>query len=99
MTRSARTTETSATRHVDAVIWDFAGVLTNPVMSRLEELSAAYNSSFHRTINCTPNSVSYHNENEIRRRLCKPKKTPVRYAFAIGDKVRISKSRQPFDKS
>jgi putative hydrolase of the HAD superfamily len=33
MTRSART--------VDAVIWDFAGVLTNPVMSRLEEMSAA----------------------------------------------------------
>jgi putative hydrolase of the HAD superfamily len=31
----------SATRHVDAVIWDFAGVLTNPVMSRLEEMSLA----------------------------------------------------------
>lgn len=28
-------------RSVDAVIWDFAGVLTMPVMSRLEELSTA----------------------------------------------------------
>jgi putative hydrolase of the HAD superfamily len=35
MSRSVNTS-----RSVDAVIWDFAGVLTNPVMSRLEELSA-----------------------------------------------------------
>jgi putative hydrolase of the HAD superfamily len=45
MTRSSHTHDSSpgsfSHRAVDAVIWDFAGVLTNPVMSRLEEMSAA----------------------------------------------------------
>ena len=71
---------------------------SNRYVDVLSSLVSSYNKSYHRSIKTTPVHVLPHNEAEIRHRLYQPKKLPIKYKFVVGDKVRISESRQVFKK-
>ena len=64
----------------------------------LQPLVDSYNNSFHRTIKASPSSVGPHNENKLFRRLYSDRRTPIKWTLAIGDQVRISKTRRTFQK-
>ena len=63
----------------------------------LSDLVTSYNSTYHRTIKTSPDSVTSENEDDIRHVMYKPKPTPI-WKYRVGDKVRISKARQVFKK-
>jgi|688.fasta_scaffold79921_6 hypothetical protein len=60
----------------------------------------SYNSSFHRTIQCSPNEVNKINEKKIWLKMyCEDKKAEaIKFNFKIGDKVRITKLKNIFAK-
>ena len=72
----------------------------------VDELSAiteAYNNTYHRSIKRSPGSVSKENENQIWEEVYKPQPIPFKgrtklFKFNIGDTVRISKLRKPFQR-
>jgi len=65
----------------------------------LRDLVDSYNATYHRQIEMAPNDVNATNEQLVRSRLYPPKKPIVRWHFAPGDIVCITKARHtPFDK-
>ena len=64
----------------------------------LQDLMNSYNNTFHRSIKMAPNDVNTFNEHVVFRTLYKPKTLPRKFIFKVGDKVRISEARQPFQK-
>jgi len=70
---------------------------TNWWVDILSYLVKAYNSSFHRTIGMAPDDVTVSNEKEIAQHMF-PKKPKLVWKYNIGDKVRISKFKQIFEK-
>jgi hypothetical protein len=64
----------------------------------LQDLIYSYNHSYHRTIGCTPASVKTDDVPAIRERMYGTSEKSSVPKLKIGTKVRISKSRRPFDK-
>ena len=75
----------------------FSHTSSNRYVDVLQDFVTGYNRSYHRTIKMAPVNVTLTNESEIRKRLGRKKLTP-RWKFAVGDKVRITRTRQPFRK-
>jgi hypothetical protein len=63
----------------------------------LNDLMHGYNNSYHRSIKMRPIDVTVDNESYVRTTLYKPKRPPV-FKFEVDDKVRISETRQVFQK-
>jgi Integrase core domain len=78
---------------------------TKKIINVLQEFTKSYNSSFHRTIQTTPNSVNKQNENKIWNIIFKDvlgqgmrkRKKPTKI-FKVGDIVRISREKLMFEK-
>ena len=65
----------------------------------LPQLINTYNSRYHRSIGCSPDSVTSANEQEVYRRLYgKKKRDRWGKLLKVGDLVRISKKRHVFEK-
>jgi hypothetical protein len=66
----------------------------------LDDFLKSYNSSFHRTIKCSPDAVNKINEKKIWLGMYCDDKIPqiTKFNFKIGDKVRISKLKNIFAK-
>jgi hypothetical protein len=66
----------------------------------LDDFLKSYNSSFHRTIKCSPDEVNKINEKKIWLGMyCDDKKPQIiKFNFKIGDKVRITKLKNIFAK-
>ena len=64
----------------------------------LDDLANGYNNSYHRSIKMRPIDVTKENENEVRKNLYppRPKKRPPK--LKVGDSVRISRLKNPFEK-
>jgi len=63
----------------------------------LEAFIQSYNNSFHRTIGMAPNEVSSQNAQQVADRMY-PLKTEPHWKLQVGDKVRISKYKNIFEK-
>jgi hypothetical protein len=63
----------------------------------LDAFIDSYNKSFHRTIGMAPNDVTLENSQTIADRMY-PLKTEPHWKFQVGDKVRISKYKNIFEK-
>lgn len=70
---------------------------TNRWIDVLDSLITSYNRSYHRTIGMAPVDVTSENADIITRRMYPIKPKPV-WKYEIGDKVRICKYKQIFDK-
>lgn len=70
---------------------------TNRWIDVLASLIESYNISFHRTIGMAPNEVTAENTQQVADRMY-PAKTTPHWKFKIGDKVRISKYKNVFEK-
>lgn len=70
---------------------------TSRYVDVLQDLVAAYNQSYHRTIKAAPVDVTMKNEIEIRSRTVR-RHLPPKWKFAVGDKVRITQARKVFRK-
>jgi transposase InsO family protein len=70
---------------------------SNKWVDVLSDLIKAYNSSYHRTIGMAPDDVTSTNENEIAKRMY-PDKPKLVWKYNIGDRVRISKYKNIFEK-
>ena len=64
----------------------------------LDDMIYSYNNTFHRTIGQTPFSIKKENVDNIRIRVYGDSSVRSRVNLKVGDKVRISKTRQVFDK-
>jgi len=64
----------------------------------LDDLLYSYNNSYHRSIGMTPTEVNTSNEDIVRGRLYPLKPKSYKWKYDVGDRVRISMSRQPFRK-
>ena len=81
----------------------FTFVDNNRYIEVLEGLVESYNNSYHRSIKRTPNSVKKDNEPEVFLNLYKynkkeGEKSELKLNFQLGDRVRISKTKNIFDK-
>ena len=65
----------------------------------LQDIMHSYNNTFHRSIGMKPSEVNASNEQKIRERLYPLKPKTFSFKYDVGDEVRISVRRQPFDKS
>ena len=69
----------------------------------LPQLVSSYNNTFHRSIQMKPTDVNDRNEKQVWETLYGKKKRirvkPVKFAFKVGELVRISKTRMTFEKS
>jgi len=63
----------------------------------LDAFIESYNKSFHRTIGKTPDKVTLENSQQIAD-LMYPLKSDPRWKYDIGDKVRISRYKNIFEK-
>jgi hypothetical protein len=64
----------------------------------LQDMVHSYNHSYHRTIGRTPAAVKKEDEAAIRERIYGSDPTPMAPRLAVGDQVRISKTRRVFEK-
>ena len=66
----------------------------------LPQLVKSYNNTYHRSIKMKPTQVTKANEAEVWETLyANDVNKRVRFKFAVGDRVRISKAKRPFEKS
>lgn len=65
----------------------------------LQDIMHSYNNTKHRSIGMAPSQVDLSNEQMVRNRLYPPKPNTFKYKYDVGDTVRISIKRQPFEKS
>ena len=77
---------------------------THRYLDVIDDLVKSYNSSYHRTIKTSPEKVNKSNENQIFKNSYGYDKkvgdeTFIKYKFKVNDKVRISKSKNIFEKS
>jgi hypothetical protein len=63
----------------------------------LDVFIQSYNKSFHRTIGMSPDEVNLENSQQVADRMY-PLKTEPRWKYEIGDRVRISKYKNVFEK-
>jgi hypothetical protein len=76
----------------------------NKYINVLDALIQSYNKSYHRSIKCTPNSITpKSNQIKIFYNLYKYRKddgdkSEIKINYKLGDKVRISKSKRTFEK-
>lgn len=63
----------------------------------LDAFIESYNKSFHRTIGMAPNDVTLDNSQQVANRMF-PLKTDPQWKFEIGDRVRITKYKNIFEK-
>ena len=67
----------------------------------LQDFVNSYNKTYHRSIEMQPNQVNRENETKVWWSLYWPKnkiaKKSVKFAFAVGDLVRISNLRRTFE--
>ena len=64
----------------------------------LPDVVAAYNSRVHRSIGCTPNSVTRENEREFIERMYGAQKSASKFKFRVGQRVRIKHPKTIMDK-
>lgn len=64
----------------------------------LQDLVSGYNNSYHGSIKMTPNEVNSSNESEVRRNLFPPETRPKPAKFKVGDSVRITRKKTPWQK-
>jgi transposase InsO family protein len=66
----------------------------------LNKIVDSYNDTYHRSIGMTPNEVNLDNQDKVWARLqpAKDLKKTKEYKFDIGDKVRLSVLRRPFER-
>lgn len=64
----------------------------------LDDLVASYNNTYHSSIKMTPNEVTAQNSRRLHKRLYGAKKPRLKWAFRVGDSVRIVKSKRTFQK-
>lgn len=71
-------------------------------VDELQNITSSYNNTYHRSIKKTPASVSKKDESELWQKLyisqMKPPIKKITFKFEIGDIVRISKTRQSFQR-
>jgi hypothetical protein len=72
---------------------------TRRYLDVLQDIIHSYNNTRHRSIGIAPSQVDSSNEQMVRDKLYPPKPKTYHYKFDVGDTVRISVKRQPFDKS
>ena len=75
---------------------------THRYIDSLESLVHSYNDTIHSSIRMPPSKVTPENQQELYEKIYLPielkrENTPVYYKFKIGDKVRVSYARRPFD--
>ena len=63
----------------------------------LQEIVYAYNHTFHRSIKEIPAHVTRENEFKVRQTLYGERRAKARFKFNVGDLVKISKTRRPFE--
>lgn len=72
---------------------------THRYLDVLDQLVESYNNSYHRTIKTQPSAVNLTNEKSIFKIIYgKTDEKKIKYKFAVGDTVRISESRRPFER-
>lgn len=71
---------------------------TSKYIDVLQDLVTSYNNSHHRSIKTAPALVTASNEQEVYDVQYSKPNEKYKYKFDIGDKVRISETRQVFDK-
>ena len=77
---------------------------TNKYINVLDDLIQSYNKSYHRSIKCTPISITPStDQNKIFYNLYKYRKddgdkSEIKINYKIGDKIRISKTKRTFEK-
>ena len=64
----------------------------------LDDLIQGYNNSFHRSIGMKPAEVNTSNESQVRAKLFPPEPPKKRPQFKLGDSVRITRKKSPFQK-
>ena len=76
---------------------------TNRFIDKLQDLISSYNSTYHRSIQMKPADVNHDNELELYRKQKMREEGhidhEIRYAFEVGDMVRISHLSKPFMRS
>ena len=73
---------------------------TPEYISTLSDIANSYNKTKHANMGYAPNSVADDNAHEVllsRYLRTKKKRTP-QFKFNVGDKVRVSYTRKPFDR-
>ena len=71
---------------------------TNRYIDVLQDLVTSYNSTYHTTLKMAPIEVNSNNEDEVRHRMYPSKPKRIKWKFEIGDTVRMSAARRPFDR-
>jgi hypothetical protein len=77
----------------------FTHTNTRRYLDVLQDIMHSYNNTRHRSIGMTPSQVDASNEQLVRNKLYPLKPKTYDYKYDVGDTVRISVKRQPFDKS
>jgi len=76
----------------------FTAKHTRRYIDVLQDLIHAYNNTRHSSIGMAPIDVTTDNEHEVRARLYPMQSKLLNWKFKVGDKVRISMQRRPFQK-
>jgi Integrase core domain/Chromo (CHRromatin Organisation MOdifier) domain len=72
---------------------------TRCYMDVLQDIMHSYNNTRHRSIGMSPSQVDSSNEQLVREKLYPLKPKKFKFKYDVGDTVRISVKRQPYDKS
>jgi transposase InsO family protein len=71
---------------------------TRRYLDVLDDLVYSYNNTYHRSIGMRPSEVDASTEQQVRERLYPPKPKTFTWKYDVGDHVRISMHREPFQK-
>jgi hypothetical protein len=71
---------------------------TRRFLDVLPDLIHSYNNTYHRSIGMKPMDVDRTSEDLVRKRLYPVKPKKLKWKYSVGDRVRISMHRQPFEK-
>jgi len=77
----------------------FTHANTRRYLDVMQNIMHSYNNTRHRSIGMAPSQVDASNEQLVRQKLYPPKPKTFKYRYDVGDTVRISVRRQPFEKS
>lgn len=74
---------------------------THRYIDNLQEIVTSYNNTIHSSIGMPPSQVTPDNQQQLYEKIYLPmelkrERTPIVYKFTVGDKVRISYARRPF---
>lgn len=86
-------------RTIKSKMWKyFTHAHTRRYLDVLDDLVYSYNNTYHRSIGMTPTEVDASNEQLVMERLYPLKPKNLKWKLNVGDRVRISMQRQPFQK-